>query len=226
MPFRRIFPVLVVGLSFLVASCGQRLLLLWLTQASTHPTSRDIAPLMVHGTRVDLGLAAFLVLPGAAWLSLLPERAFASAWHRGLATAAAALAMLGIIAFITTDALQFTVNHARLAPPLRQRLLIAWHALGADESERLKLGVITALGVLVATAIVVLATRKPFKAGWGSLEPAAERIRDLIIVVGLCVALILTMPRSVPFPDRPVLGQVASSSLPALGRTILDRLKR
>jgi hypothetical protein len=225
MPFRRMFPVLLVALTFLVASCAQRLLLLWLTQASTHPTSRDVAPLLVHGTRVDLGIAAFLVLPGAAWLSLLPEKIFAAKWHRWSAAVKAALATLLVVAFLTVDALQFTVHHARLAPPVRQRLLIAWHALGSDD-ERAKLGAAIVTGILLATALLVVATRRPWKAAWESLEPVAERLRDLVIVIGLGAALILTMPRKAPFPDRPVLGEVAGSSIPPLARAALARLQR
>jgi hypothetical protein len=224
MPFVRIVPVALLAAAWLVLSTAQRLLLLWLAAPRLHGGLSSGFDALARGARLDLACAAVVVAPVALLCTLAPEKLWRARLVRRAAYLLFATACVALVSLLSVDALQFGVNQARLAHPMRERIVVAWRLLAGDEG-RAKLATLVVIACLLSGLALAGILRKPFLVAWKEKAEPILRGRDVILVITACALALLIRPEGQAFGDQPVLSEIAGSSAPALAHATLDRLR-
>ncbi len=216
MPFGRVLPLLAAIAACLVLATAQRMLLLWLLWDRLSSTPREALLVLARGARADLAVTAVPLLVIAIWWSLVPQRAWASRWHRAVAWLSWSGLVAAGVTFLVVDGLQFLVHHARLGEPVRERLVVAFRLLARGEGAT-AMALVVALGSLVASAFIVAGLHRAWRVAARERAALLLRARDLVLILAAGVLALALLPRGAAFADRPVLAEIAhnAASLPA-----------
>lgn len=209
-PHRRLAPLATFVALALVLAMAQRLVLVSLARGvELLATPQELARALVLGTRLDLAVAAAVVLPLVLWATLLPERLWRWTVHRALL---AALLTLGLAVWAAALSLEGWIFARTLARPGHAAPAAVTRELASLLHDAPMVALIAAAGALALSLGAFLLLEPFVKRGWEKPVGAGPRARDLLLVAALAVLVVASMPRRVALAGLPVLTQAAGSS--------------
>ena len=222
-PNKRLLPVLVAALGYLVVVTAQRGALLSLVRQEAGASTEDAWRVMVLGTQSDLVAALAFSLPLVLRSIVLPERAWRSITHRRLAAAALFLGALALLGWFAIESLYFVANRTRIGPGARERLEAMLSFIAQARSGMpMALATVTSIALaLMAVGLVHVIVRRSFD---GPPSRPGARARDLAFqVAALAFFGLVVATRAPEFPGRRTLQELAGNSLT---RLMLDQRPR